>query len=1070
MGNDTKSVHRLHEAAERLPLVVAKELHALSKAPDELWHLYNTVEGLLRYTCLLVKSTYLLPGIPPNTQINTLIRRCLILPSMGSWQQFLKGSKPLIDGREIPLNVPGISPLLEALCSAETNEIVRYRNSIHGHGGAVPHQDTVRAVMEVAFPILCDLIEAATPLMEYPLVVFSEQSDTWHSMMGPSIDFTDPVESPRIEFDAPAAVMRLPDGDLPLFPLMVGTFDGFRPDVPMPQNVVLMFDGVDIDRKRLVYVGQYGRGKGKRWFDDYRILVEAKKIPMVPLKLDEVDSPTLLDRTNRAFEEVVEGESESGRYHGEVVRLDERVSGLLDDAVGSTARVVVVAGEAGSGKTTHLLELGLRAIGDGHTAFYIDAGIQLAEAKHAYSMQLRAAVESRLGILEKPEAILTRLQAAVPDGRRVLLILDGLDEMGSPARLRSRLLEITDWLSRNRDKLPSLLVVLAVRTAYYQAVQRLGDPLKRIDGEVYKTTRRSPSGADRAESVLWLSSAQLTEVGVRYEVFRSLTRGFRPLTEFKDLSSRIRQACRNPRWMMRLLQTYHGLAVPPLTGGMDLWVKSAREHVYALIDEGRPMFPRRFRIVDTLLMTQIASGQQEVAEDVVLANDSLTVIIKQDGHLEALDSLQSCGILKIEGDPKDPFSSSPLIRISEPGLASALHLCGPALRNADVGACKTLIESAKDSQMYPVLNDAVCEKIARDLIEPRKPNVWLKDLEPELAAMVLLRAAELGKDVLSYVYQEVPSDEGDQILRDTADLAWSSEQQSLLVQAGEALSQLPASEQTPTSVVCASRLLRHGELVDVAEEWLESLAESDLEIAPIARFQLAEILRDKGRWKQAIVHYSCYLEYPNIATSDRALALGTRGESHIWRQQAEPALADLDAALELVEEEEDPWVACNIHLKRGIARRLLKEPVRAVRELARAGELAREHHLRTEEAKIELELGLVADMLGGMEEAAKRVSRALEMHSRQGFIKGRKKALYCLGYIYEHGGEVEKARDAYLESLELNKTHYDLLGLMLNNFALARLSEEPRRSALLVEAQKYKEKLYLEDRVDGTLV
>src|SRR5205814_2256849 len=133
------------------------------------------------------------------------------------------------------------------------------------------------------------------------------------------------------------------------------------------------------------------------------------------------------------------------------------------------------------------------------------------------------------------------------------------------------------------------------------------------------------------------------------------------------------------------------------------------------------------------------------------------------------------------------------------------------------------------------------------------------------------------------------------------------------------------------------------------ERWLKSLDDSPVSI--FASFHCAEVQREKGRWRAAAASYSQVIADqstpPRLATHAQA----ARGECHIWLGDAGSAIADLQAATKRIAESEEPYLACVVHLKMGVALRLLRRFPAAVAALERAEEVAVRECFSTEVAK-----------------------------------------------------------------------------------------------------------------------
>ncbi|MES2641355.1 MAG: AAA family ATPase [Myxococcota bacterium] len=1048
----------LDELSRILPLPIAQCL-GVGGIRRDIPTLLFSAESALRFLAAVVKAIYLAGPIRPSQEVNDLIRRFLIWPSTGSWWNFLRGCLPLFRSGALTGGFPGIVTILEALPAQDVNRIIELRNAAHGHVGAPLAPELEQVVRAELLPLVASVLQTLAPLAAWPLVVYDARLGIWLRCMGPAP--TPETRDLGVNAPYPAVLLDTPLGDLPLFPLVVGTFDGYVPAFDLGKTeTVLVYDGVDVDRSRIVYVGRHGRGHGKRWFEDYRRRLQERSVALVPCQAQELPGGELLDRLRTCFLQTVDLLRAQGDFDGGAQRLDPAAVGALNDSVASPARIAILAGEAGMGKSTHLVALGQRVLAGGGAVIHLDARMVLSDPTRAFRSSLRVALEGQLALLGASEALLNLAQAAVKaergDAGRVVLLIDGIDEVGSPARGSGVLSELADWLRRNADALPQLRVVLAVRGTYLAATQRSSKPLAPIADRLYRPTRRGARGADAVEDAIYLLplDPDSDEVDARYEAYRAGVPSRRPLTPFNQLSPAVRDACRNPRWMVQLLSEYHAREVPALGGAAELWEVLVRREVFALVG-GRPLYPGRVRLLDALAAAQLDQGRLFVPLHTLEADPQTGPLVLRDSPREELMALQSVGLLSVEGsDPHDPFGPLVVGPASE-GMAVALLANAHPFRTGVPEGWVTRVEAQASTPLWSCVSDAALQVLSvratRDGFGAVRSAA--ERLDVGLQARLLLRVladAKAARGVLP-----LPGlDEAERELLATLLLAtaWGAGQQKVLLPLAEQLLQLPMEEQSAATVEMVARILRHSERVPEAESWLETViaARPDLECS--AGFQRAELLRDKGRWRSARRAYAGIVGMP-VDVSVRALALAALGECEIWTGQKVEALEHLADALELIGEADAPTVKCNIHIKRGIAARLARRYPLAVSALLAAEAIALRLNYRTELAKIELELGLVACAVDRFDEALQHVDSALERHRAQGFVKGVKKAMYCRGHVLQRAGR-PGAFEAFHESLALNQKHFDLLGLQLNHRALAELLRTSDPAAATEHAQK----------------
>ena len=227
-----------------------------------------------------------------------------------------------------------------------------------------------------------ELLEALDAYRQTRLFV-KDDGDGWLLYVGSEPSRID--SGPAADGPAPAILTGLPEGDLSLFPLVVRTFEGYRPHVANGRaDTLLVFDGLAHDE--LVYVGQFGRGHGKAWFEHYREIVQEKCL-LAPLPYDEAGTEDLLHRARGAFETQYNIAIDARQIHPDVDLLGSNAECAIDDFIDSECQTALLVGDAGVGKSTHLYAAGKRAMGRGLTLLRT-ACEPVAPTTHAFGRAL----------------------------------------------------------------------------------------------------------------------------------------------------------------------------------------------------------------------------------------------------------------------------------------------------------------------------------------------------------------------------------------------------------------------------------------------------------------------------------------------------------------------------------------------------------------------------------------------------------------------------------------------------------------------------------------------------------
>ena len=1024
----------LELARRKLPFPIARRAgEALER--DSLASLLFLTEATLRFSSVVAKAAYLCLAPAPMTDVNKAIGR-LLHPSMGSWWGFLQAVRPYFDDGSIPEPCTGFASSLSILSSDDMGKLVQLRNEALGHfGGEIPDDWAADLKDDIADSVV-DLLDAARVFDSTTLLVWDSHQETWLRCLGETPEIsTSPELDPR---EAPAVLLGADGRSLRLFPLVVTCFEGYKPRLAGGGTErVLVFDGVDIYRKQIVYMGQYGRGIGRAWFQEYRDLLARSSCSPIPGTLADLEEGELRARAIEAYHRVHESAKALGTVHPGVEQLDDNTQSAIKDAIDGGSRALIVSGAAGIGKTAHLHGAATASIDRGHVPVLFSAKELLGNPKQRWTKSLQQAVGAHWSVVPGGAALETLCtEVAAYEGdrpARVVLMLDGLDEIGHPQRVHEAWDEIRTWWAGAGSRIPGLFLVVSLRDSLVDSLERRGASLD-LEG-LYHPTGKSRTGSDAIDRVLWLlppSQGSVDVVGARYERFRALAPDCRPRTSFDDLEPETRDACRNARWMILLLKHFHDEDIPPLVGPVDLWRHYATKHVFAegVGRKGRPklLHPDRARLVKRVLELHSQHDLRAPELDELCSDPSMARLADRMGE-DVLTILESIGVLSVEPSDEGDIFSPTTIKIENDHLLVALFV-ETWTRTADLRGIAGIVRDRRQSPRWHVLADAFAMTLARVVEDRPEPvSAIFHELEPIAAHRAVLAMIGQGVEatLITDLLLEMEPDARAETLVSVLAQAWTSGSQARLAPLAQELMNVDPVDWSEPLVELVATTLRFTDDSSL-HAWLGEAGGLREDLAACIHFHAAEACREKGRWRVARDLYTRSLEREDTS-SRRALALAARGESSSWLGEHAAALRDLQAAHDQLGESPAFDIRCNLHIKRAISARIAARYPLAVAELLEAEKIALSHGFVTEVAKILIEKGLVALAFELEEECFSCLEIALEKHRAQGSVKGQKKALYCLGRAHVQFKRPAKALDYLRESLALNEHYFDLLGL-----------------------------------------
>ena len=1054
-------VQTLRAFLQNLPLPLAVSCEDLCQAIESkrsVFPVFYMTEYVMRYTALVLKSAYLYSNVEYNEPINNLIRRHLYRPCMKDWKTFIIKTWPIFQKQPDAYLVPNLDRLVLLIEDPKTNKIIHSRND-WSHSSTDPAPSTIIDVFEKTIPHIIDLLDACGIFKEHNLYVYSENDgkSSWKRMMGlEETCVVDLTLIARLEsFKSPAVLIFPKEKHLPLYPLIVGMYKTLTTKDKIPKSRFLMFDGLEYN-KGVRYVGQFGRGHGKLWLQEYTQLLENKRLPVVHSIQADLHQEELLNRLQQDLEIQKDQASLYPAMYKEIVPfLDVTVQGHLEQFLDSNAQNLFLSGASGTGKSTNVLIFAQKMMEKGYPTIVIAMQDLKTNSYDALDKILLQNLQGRLSVIVSGFNELCKAMGSITN-KTVIIIFDGLDEVGSYEGIR-KYLQLIEKLQRSFSS-EKLKIIMTIRGVHFDKLWN--EPNKNennliqslFSNSCYKPTSFRKESGEKVNFAVPLKLLSKDFTKKCFEAYQRMP-DYGVGVEFETLSPIIKHACRNPRWLMSFLRTFDKTQVTGTESAVQLWSKILEKRVYPSSGSTitSPFFQDLQGYCDYFLEKQLVDKSTQIFRrnfDPPLSGQSkedIEIFLMSEGFIT----------ITIPKDSRRPLLSA-FMEIPDPSLAAAFHRYSERIFCCQPNQLPDFLKEFEGTSLYSVLEQTVLEEALESVKNNPSDVSWLIRLPVELLSILLIRIVEVISDYnLVDILVQMESSKRNEVIESLWVVAQERDAIKLLFNFALQAKDLP--NLNSACVYILGRIMRHNEKIEEASKWLKQLL---LDKASPFRSEVAlnlgNIYRDKGQWRDAVVVYTNALEEADISQDFEAICLASRGEAFIWMQKEEDALADLEKAVQKITSKIAPERRCLIFQKNGIAWRLANRPIKALKAFEKAQNIAIEYSLLTEKTKTQLEIALVFDTLGGFKESVDLIQNALGDFKRQGYIRGIKKSYYCLGRVYERAGKIGDAQYYYEQSLQANKDYFDLFGLQLNHHALARVY----RVTDPVKSEKHKKKSF----------
>lgn len=296
---------------------------------------------------------------------------------------------------------------------------------------------------------------------------------------------------------------------------------------------------------------------------------------------------------------------ESRRYIPQVYYPRRKIETDLEAFLAGHKVGFVLLGEAGIGKTSLLCHQVAQWRERDELVLPYDAQFGLNSDE---DLETRLTLDLQVSNNVSFVQVLTFLER---EGRRLVLVVDGLDENSNPAALLKRLCDfIVRYASGSADRPPHpIKVVLSFRSIHFEKTLkalsvREADDVGLFPSWAFQTHLVEEPGRTVETYRYTLDRVDKEQLEEIYEGYRAyegqpnhegLVRRFRPLTPFKGLSPTVHKILTHPWYLRMAMEAYDGRRIPPTLWTSDILQAFCERKIYEnderaeLVDE---MIPR----------------------------------------------------------------------------------------------------------------------------------------------------------------------------------------------------------------------------------------------------------------------------------------------------------------------------------------------------------------------------------------------------------------------------------------------------------------------------------------------
>ena len=592
--------------------------------------LIRLAEMALQYATLIAVSDYAAADFK-DEQISHRLER-LRRPLTSDFAHFLRVSVPILKERNA-LFVPELAETVKEAQQSEVQAVrmgergleerkmslldalVNLRNAIR-HGRWVGRWE---AFIEHHAPLVADFLRLMDWCERYPLLRLLSEGQCLH-LMGAQTTFT-PKPIPEAALEELARAQRA--GELTGLLLADPSLSRFRTlypfllwaDCPYCQQEpllglteeVFLFNGYEGNRY-VAYLGVSHSRPMSKPREKVRQIFEEKQVLPEVVKVEQVTYPVLYERARRHSEVWLTENIRSRRYIPQVYFPRKAMEGELETFLKGNKSGFLLLGESGIGKTNLLCRKVDEWLERGEIVLFY-AGHQLSPDE---PMEQRL-----LSDLHLQGDFIRLLEFVRKEGRRFIIVIDGVNEHQQSARLLQQLCEFTQRYGRNFP----LKVILSVRSLFFtRMLQALGEgkseeQLKSFEAGLFPSAifqthtveregRREETHRFELEAVDEEESREIYEGYRAFEGFwteEGQLRRFCPTTPYESLTPQVRQVLRHPSLLRMVMEAYDGKPIPERLWTGEILSAYCEAKIFGRTDEERERFAPRSQLVTELV-------------------------------------------------------------------------------------------------------------------------------------------------------------------------------------------------------------------------------------------------------------------------------------------------------------------------------------------------------------------------------------------------------------------------------------------------------------------------------------
>jgi len=669
-----------NEVISSYPYLIAKPFSDLLKETDariKCKLLVDTFTAVLKYLALQLASEYIRAKDLKDIQVHQTLTKDLSRPLISAWNLLIARCLPVMKDNKIELFSPEIKVAyekLESKCkdpflvtqsySDENGEIktktkklgkiqalINYRNGL-AHGF---NQSQVKAKKEFDeyYPLLCDILQEVRFVSRYTLwhVESSREGVNGMRLMGanPSmkkVDFERDGVNPAV---SPLFLINDATGEiLPLYAFF-DVDEANETGLPEIGKDIFVFEGNT--KSTVIYLSSSGEHLEKSTrFQHWKELLAQKQLDVEWADIKNLTLDTLHAIGKHISASGIQALIASAKYLREATIPRQDLNELLDSFSYGDFNGFVLGGESGIGKSTLLAKKTEEWHDDGHmVAFYRGSALNQSDIANKFLRDCALKVNYLEDFLSVVHPVFSQTD------KKCYLIVDALNEYAGDL---NELITSLENMVAQASNYPWFKIIVSVRdSAYNRVTARFGELIpnnyftieEEKGGEKARTNiiRLQPVGKDFVEQLYnayrdfkWKDNTDSEDEG--YYVFR-------PLTEFNELDAEgtTVKLFRSPLMARLIMHSFHRAKIPQQLNNDDA-MRLYYDNIVLERSDNSVGFPERKKLLSLLVTELDKLNSERIERDNLIQHNALRPYLINNQRDSAYIQLLDLGVLMEE--------------------------------------------------------------------------------------------------------------------------------------------------------------------------------------------------------------------------------------------------------------------------------------------------------------------------------------------------------------------------------------------------------------------------------------